>query len=135
MSGLKSAHSIRLSVPIERTEIEAAYRAIRGDLEGMRPQMVTSAGDYTMRRYDTHIGITNTEAAREVSLVSARECGEGHEVTIKDESGGANLQNITLTPAGTETIDGAAPGTGDVRDTISTAYGWKVLKVREGNWF
>jgi len=63
------------------------------------------------------IGVNNTGAPRTVTLPSEDIGREGTLFIVKDESGGANSNNITIATEGSQTIDGA--GT----QTISTAYG------------
>lgn len=74
------------------------------------------------------IGVTDTSAARTITLAtSATE--DGKLIIIKDESGAAGTNNITIQGEGGETIDGAAT------KTINTNYG--VLRVFSNgtNWF
>jgi len=66
------------------------------------------------------IGVTDTSSARTIDLSTAS-TDSGRIFIIKDESGAANVNNITVTTEGAETIDGAAS------KVINTAYG--VLRV------
>lgn len=74
------------------------------------------------------IGVTNTDAARTINLASAA-TEDGKIIIIKDESGAAGTNNITIATEGAETIDGAAT------KTINSNYG--VLRVYSDgtNWF
>ena len=53
------------------------------------------------------IGVTDTTAPRTITISSA-DVVAGRLFIIKDESGGAAANNITIATAGAETIDGAA---------------------------
>lgn len=74
------------------------------------------------------IGVTSTASARTITLASAS-TNNGRMVIIKDESGGAGTNNITVDTEGSEVIDGAAT------KVINANYG--VLRVyNDGtNWF
>ncbi len=61
----------------------------------------------TVTTDETIIGVTNTAAARTVTIQTAF-FSEGKLLIIKDESGGAGTNNITIDTQGAETIDGAA---------------------------
>lgn len=63
------------------------------------------------------IGVDNTDSARTVTIPSEDIGREGTIFVVKDESGGANSNNITIATEGSQTIDGS--GT----NTISSAYG------------
>ncbi|MHA1749533.1 MAG: hypothetical protein ACTSYF_12910 [Promethearchaeota archaeon] len=86
-----------------------------------------TATDYTTAG-ETIIGVTDTSAARTITLASA-DCVAGRIIIIKDESGGAGTNNITVATQGTETIDGAAT------QTISTNYGVLRLYSDGNSWF
>lgn len=75
------------------------------------------AADYTVLVTDYYIGITSTAAARTVTLPTVAASFEGKVFVIKDESGGAGTNNITIEGDGAETIDGAA------NKVINTNYG------------
>lgn len=74
------------------------------------------------------IGVTDTGAPRTVTLASA-ETDSGKIIIVKDESGGAGTNNITVATEGAETIDGAATA------VISTNFG--VLRIYSDgtDWF
>ncbi len=76
----------------------------------------------------TIIAVTDTSAVRTVHLATA-DAKVGRIVIVKDESGGAGTNNITVDGEGGETIDGASSV------TISANYG--VLRVYSNgtNWF
>jgi hypothetical protein len=76
----------------------------------------------------TILGVTDTTAARTITLATADNI-DGRIIIIKDESGGASTNHITIVTEGSETIDGA------VSITITVDYG--VLRVYSNgtNWF
>lgn len=77
---------------------------------------------------DTINAITSTAAARTVTLATA-DVHEGKIIYVKDESGGAATNNITVDTQGSETIDGNSTG------TISANYGVLRLYSDGTNWF
>ncbi|HZV13329.1 MAG TPA: hypothetical protein VFA55_08940, partial [Candidatus Kapabacteria bacterium] len=83
---------------------------------------------YTATASDYILGVTAGGVT--INLPSAASVTAGKMYIIKDESGSAATSNITITPSGTETIDGAGGNA-----TISTNYG--VLKIYSDgtNWF
>lgn len=82
---------------------------------------VSSAGE-------TIIGVTSTAAARTITLSTA-DMVAGRIMYIKDESGAAGTNNITVDTQGSELIDGAAS------ITISANYGVAKLYSNGTNWF
>ncbi len=76
----------------------------------------------------TIIAVTDPSAARTIHLATA-DRAPGRVMIVKDESGAAGTNNITVDGEGGETIDGVASV------TISSNYG--VLKVYSDgtNWF
>lgn len=87
------------------------------------------ASNYSATVEDVYIGVTSTAADRTVTLPAAAACGNGKVFIIKDESGAANTDNITVDANAAETIDGAAT------KVISTAYGSTRLICNGSNWF
>lgn len=76
-----------------------------------------SAISTSLTAYDTFVGITNTSIARTVTLPAASVTLAGHMMTVKDESGAAATNNITIARAGADTIEAGTSV------TISTNYG------------
>ena len=72
--------------------------------------------------------VTDTAAPRTITLATA-DTVNGREIIIKDASGAALVNNITIDTEGAQTIDGAA----DV--TINTNYGVFRLVSNGTNWF
>jgi hypothetical protein len=85
---------------------------------------VSSAGE-------TIIGVTDTSAARVITLATA-DVKAGRVVIVKDESGGAGTNNITIATQGGEAIDG---DTTDTALKITVAYGVVRLYSNGTNWF
>lgn len=76
--------------------------------ESIKFTRTTTAADYTVVAGGSHlIAVTSTAAARTVNLPTAASAGAGAVVIVKDESDAAFTNNITIEPAGSETIDGA----------------------------
>lgn len=99
---------------------------------------VSSEGGINIRRSATAvsansageviIGVTDTSAARTITLDSD-DVVAGRIMIIKDESGAAGTNNITIDTEGAETIDGAASV------TISVNYGVVRVYSDGTNWF
>jgi hypothetical protein len=78
---------------------------------------VPTAADYTLAGNEDTVAVTSTAAARTITLPAAASVSEGRMFVVKDESGGAGSNNITIARAGSDTIDGASSL------VISTNYG------------
>lgn len=87
-----------------------------------------SAGTVDALTGDRIIGVSNTGVPVTVNLLAIAELPAGDTITIKDESGGAAANNITVTPA-SETIDSA--GT----HVINTNFGYVTLYSDGTNYF
>lgn len=67
------------------------------------------SGDLSIAAGDSFVMINvNTSAARAISLPSISAVAAGRFYLVKDGSGSARANNITITPDGSDTIDGAA---------------------------
>ena len=87
---------------------------------------MTTPGEF--QAGSTIIGVTDTAAARTITL-SSFDNKEGNVIIVKDESGGAATNNITVDTEGAETIDGAAS------QVINANYGVLRLYSNGTNWF
>ena len=88
-----------------------------------------SASDTTAG--ETIIGVTDTSAPRTITLATA-DVKAGRIIIIKDESGGAATNNITIATQGTQLIDG--DGT-DTALKITVGYGVVRLYSDGTNWY
>jgi len=99
------------------------------DLQGgITFKRIATATDLTVDVDDYIIGITDTSVARTITLPTAA-LASGKTYVIKDESGVAATNNITVVGAGGETFDGAA------NTVISTNYGGVTVYSDGSNWF
>jgi hypothetical protein len=73
---------------------------------GVAYRRTSTATNYTIKITDSLIGVTDTTAARTLSLPAANTFVAGQFVTVCDESGGAATNNITINRAGSDTIQG-----------------------------
>jgi hypothetical protein len=89
----------------------------------------TTAADYTVLVTDVIVGVTSTAALRTITLPAVANTSVGQILTIKDESGGANTNNITIDGNAAETIDGAAT------IAITANYGSARLYSTGTAWF
>lgn len=85
--------------------------------------------DYTIEKEDYYVGVTDTSAPRTITLPALDSVPLWVEYIVKDESGGAGANNITIDGDGAETIDGAAT------KVINSNYG--VFRLLRGAtaWF
>lgn len=88
-----------------------------------------TATSYTATKDDYYIGVTNTAAPRTITLPALDSVPEWIQFVVKDESGGAGANNITIDGDGAETIDGAAT------KVINTNYGAVRLTRSSTAWF
>lgn len=102
------------------TSTQTAARMIKGSY-----QVALPAGNYTCLGSDEIVGATSS-GARAITLMSSPSTGQM--VTIKDVTGTAAANNITITPAA-GTIDGAAT------KVISANYGSVTLFYTGATWF
>lgn len=91
-------------------------------------QRTAVKADYVLTDGDYYVGVTDTSAARAVTLPSATD-RSGRVYVIKDESGGAAAHAVMVRAHAGEKIDGA----GSLK--ISTAYGHLRVISDGKNWF
>ena len=79
---------------------------------------------------DHYLGVDSSGAAITVNLPAASDAVSGKVLIVKDEAGNAGSNNITISPDGSEQIDGSASYTIStnygVVHLISTGSGWAV---------
>lgn len=90
---------------------------------------IASAVSYVASQNDFYIGITDTSVARTVTLPDPSTIAVGHIFSIKDESGAADINNITVSSAGGALIDGLASY------LIQTVSGAVILRSNGTNYF
>jgi hypothetical protein len=95
---------------------------------GYRMKRTATAVSVAAATTDYLIGVTSTAAARTITLPTAVGSA-GKTYLVKDESGGAATNNITLATTGGQTIDGAASL------AIATNYGVARVYSDNANWF
>lgn len=105
------------------TDISGALTLLGRQLYGSTA--VTST-PYTQLATDTLL-LVNDAAAVTINLLAASGAG-GYPLIIKDKSGAAHTNNITITANGSDTIEGSAS------ITINTDYGWYKLLPVTGGW-
>jgi hypothetical protein len=86
-----------------------------------------AAATYSAKAGDCLVGV-NFAGAVTITLPTAQ-LRKGRVYTVKDESGAAATNNITVATEGSETIDGSAT------DVISDNYGSKTYYSDGSNWF
>lgn len=89
-----------------------------------------TAVNYTVTSSDYLVAVTDTSAPRAITLPLASSVDDGFAVTIKDESGAAGTNNISVTKTGADTIDGVS--------TVSISVNYGVLKIYSNGvdkWF
>ncbi len=89
---------------------------------------VATAVDYLVLVTDSVVGVTDTSVPRTINLPPAALAIPGRPFTIKDESGGAGTNNITINTAAGN-IDGLATY------TINVGYGALTVYSNSVNWF
>lgn len=77
----------------------------------------------------TILAVADTSVARNIILGNTSMYNDGYMYIIKDESGGASVNNITITRSGADTIEGATS------ISIKNNYGFvKLYKATSGKW-
>jgi hypothetical protein len=103
---VSNAYNLYVSQPFAGSSGNYYAASIQG---GLVLHWVSTATDYTAKKSDTFIAVTNTSAGRTITLPSSVP-DAGWVCTIKDESGGAATHNIVISGNG-HNIDGGASGT------------------------
>jgi hypothetical protein len=123
---LKTDGSLEVS---KKLAIGASGPASALHVGGSQSVQRTAVGtDYVVTDGDYYLGVTDTAAARTITLPAASG-REGRIYVIKDESGRARVHPITVKAQPGETVDGAAA------QTISTDYGALRVICSGGKWF
>lgn len=95
-----------------------------------------SSGDYTATAAnytvtsDRVVAVTSTAAPRTITLPDVNKLRPGYSVVVKDESGGAATNNITITTVLGETFEG-----GGTTKVINTNFGYFRLYSNGSQWF
>ena|SRR3990167_6409157 len=84
---------------------------------------------YSISLNDFIIAVRDVGVSRNIRLPKASSAGLGKVFIIKDASGSALTTTITITPDGTEVIDG------DTTKVINTNFGLTGLYTDGANWF
>lgn len=89
---------------------------------------IATTVDYTILALDDVIGVTNTSVPRTVTLPPIANVQVGRKFEIKDISGAAGTNNITVDANGSETIDGS------LTSVINNNYGSLVIMNNGTSW-
>jgi len=104
--------------------------AVLGAPPGDSSIRVATAADYVCQGGEQLVAVTSTGAARAITLPSAASVPQGIPMVFKDEGGGAATNNITVSRAGSDTIDGATS------KVINTNYGtFRLYSDGVSKWF
>lgn len=87
------------------------------------------ASIYNIQLTDLMIGVRDVTISRTMVLPKASLAGLGKIFFIKDISGSALSTSITISPTGTETING------DTSSALATNYGFAGIFTDGNNWF
>lgn len=101
---------------------------ILAPLGGFAPSYTATAVSLAMTNTMYTVGVTSTAAARTITLPNPASLNTGQKFTVKDESGAAGTNNITISGNGAN-IDGAAT------KVISTNFGSVDLYFNGTNFF
>jgi len=117
----ESARRIRFEPvsPITATDVQEAIRQVTLVTPSIAPTNV-AASPYAPALGDTLLWV-DTSAPRIINLPTGASRG-GKALEIKDITGNANANNITINPSGAETIDGLAPMLIDINYGGVTLY-------------
>lgn len=119
--------SVQNELDLERARVEAAMQAI-SDV-GLFGYVQTGAASYTQTAGKRILCMSDTSAVgRTITLLTTEKAVVGRLVVVKDTSGAAGTNNITVTSQ-TGNIDGAST------KTITSNYGTMRLFSDGTNWF
>jgi hypothetical protein len=94
------------------------------------PRTITAAGDINATNFDTFIRLNKTVPATTNIILPPSSNRDGLPLTVKDVAGNAASFNYTITPAGTEKIDGLSSYVGTMNfqsiTLIPGSSGWDV---------
>ena len=112
------------------------FTAVTNYVAGFKRKRTATATSYTVLATDGYVGVTDTSAARTITLPDLGTADAGFEVTIADESNGATTNNISIVAGGSDTfINGfSSPIVIDVNNGSVTLYwtgtsataGWRI---------
>ena len=115
---------------ITLTPIDSKSVIISGSISFKRKGLVAGDFPYTALGSDCILGVTDTAAPRTITLPTSTGIAPGFILQIKDESGAAETNNITVQRNGSDTIDGTTS------IPISVNYGaLKLYTDGAGHWF
>lgn len=112
-------------------ELQIWMETVWNFIYGTTGRIVTT-GDVaaTIGTGEVYHGVTALTAPRTLTLPSTLLLQDGDALIVQDESGSAGTQTITISRAGTDTINGATTV------TITTNYGRRTLIKRgAGKWY
>lgn len=125
--------AIAADIFVARDNGTAKFSIVDGGISvassGRRVNRTATAISYTALTTDFIVGVTSTAAARTITLPAAATAVVGCIYVIKDESGAAATNNITVDGNGSETIDGATTY------VINTNYGAVCLYTDGTAWY
>lgn len=124
----ESARLIRFETVgvITETNVQKAIERVLTAPKAIVPTPVDVADSpYSVQLSDTYLSVDTSGGPVSIVLPTAASRG-GFPLTIKDGSGDAATNNITITPNGSETIDGLSSL------TISIPYGFQNLTPNSG---
>jgi hypothetical protein len=103
-------------------------KALQFNMNVRWTRTAVSDADYTAQITDDVVAYTALTAGKQVTLPLAATAGAGWVILVKDESGGAGANNITIARAGSDTIQiGSTAPTGVTSVTIATNYGYRAF--------
>jgi len=123
---------------VDAVPLSALTKNAAGDISSLETKdafvRIATAVNYTVVfatvGFGALIGVTSTAAARTITLPLASTYPAGVPLRVKDESGAAGTNNITITRVGSDVIDGATTS------VISTNYGGRhIYSDGVDKWF